>query len=342
MAGEPGTKLSPKTALLLAVKIALSVALFVFLFRTRLDWKDVRQAIAQASPAGLALAFGVMLASNILGSFQWNRLLRAVGIDIPFWKVCAYYHVGLFFNNVLPANVGGDFARVLDAARGGASSRARAFSTVLMDRMVGTVALGGLALLTTLPAIHELKLSPAWITTFYGGVIGFFVLGVLMLWAVLHPQALALIEGVLARIGLGRLRPALDDLSGRLESFRGQPRMFMELFAIAACVQVMRIGVHVLVARALGLHVALAYFFLFVPLLAVIVSLPISLNGIGVREGAGVVLFGLVGVAHSMAFTLQFTTYLVALAVSLIGGVVFLARIPHRRAESRVVRRPEE
>ena len=342
MAGEPGAKVSPRTVLLLAAKIGLSVALFVFLFRTRLDWKDVRHAITQASPSGLALAFGLMLASNVLGAFQWNRLLRRADIAIPFWKVCSYYHVGLFFNNFLPANVGGDFARVLDASRSGSSSRARAFSTVLMDRMIGTVALGGLALMTTLPAIGELKLSPALITTFYGGVVAFFAIGVFMMWAVLHPRALASLEGVLARIGLGRIRPALDDLSGRLASFRGQPRMFMELFAIAACVQVMRIGVHVLVARALGLHVALAYFFLFVPLLAVIVSLPISLNGIGVREGAGVVLFGLVGVTHSLAFTLQFTTYLVALAVSLIGGVVFLARIPHRRAESRVVRRPEE
>ena len=342
MADDPGTKLPLRTILLLAAKVALSVALFVFLFSTRLDWKDVRLAIAQASPAGLGLAFGVMLASNILGSFQWNRLLRAVGIDIPFWKVCSYYHVGLFFNNFLPANVGGDFARVLDASRGGTASRARAFSAVLMDRMVGTVALGGLAVLTTLPAIRELELSSAWIATFYGGVFGFFGLGVFMLWAVLHPQTLASLEGTLSRIGLGRLRPALDELSGRLASFRGQPRMFMELFAIAGCVQVMRICVHVLVARALGVHVAVAYFFLFVPMLAVIVSLPISLNGIGVREGAGVVLFGLVGVAHSMAFTLQFTTYLVALAVSLIGGVVFLARIPHRRAESRVVRRPDE
>jgi hypothetical protein len=341
MSGEPGKGVSPRTALLLGAKVALSVALFVFLFRTHLDWKDVRAAITQASPSGLALAFGLMLASNILGAFQWNRLLRAVHIRIPFWKVVAYYHVGLFFNNFLPANVGGDFARVLDASRGGSASRAQAFSTVLMDRMVGTVALGGLAVLTTLPAIRELKLSTAWVTTFYGGVFGFFGLGVLMLWAVLHPGALAALEGVLSRVGLGRLRPALDDLAGRLASFRGQPRLFMELFAVATGVQVMRICVHVLVARALGLHVALAYFFLFVPLLAVIVSLPISLNGIGVREGAGVVLFGLVGVSHSMAFTLQFTTYLVALAVSVIGGVVFLARIPHRRAESRVVRRPE-
>jgi hypothetical protein len=94
-----------------------------------------------------------------------------------------------------------------------------------------------------------------------------------------------------------------------------------------------------LVARALGLSIASAYFFLFVPLLAVIVSLPISLNGIGVREGAGVVLFGLVGVGRAQAFALQFTTYLVAVAVSLLGGLVFLIRIPHRRAGSNPNRR---
>jgi uncharacterized protein (TIRG00374 family) len=342
MAGEPGKRPSWKATLVLGAKVAFSVALFWFLFHTRLDWVDVRRAIEGAKPSGLALAFGVMLASNLLGAFQWNRLLRAADIEIPFWKVSAYYHVGLFFNNFLPANVGGDFARVLDASRSGAASRARAFATVLMDRMIGTVALGGLALLTTLPAIRELPLSTGWIVTFYGGVTAFFAIGVTMLWAVLHPGALRAVERVLARIGLGRLRPALDDLSGRLARFRGQPRLFRELFVIAAGVQVMRIGVHVLVARALGLHVPLPYFFLFVPLLAVIVSLPISLNGIGVREGAGVVLFGLVGVAQGMAFTLQFTTYLVALSVSLIGGVVFLVRIPRRRAEARVERRPVE
>ncbi len=85
----------------------------------------------------------------------------------------------------------------------------------------------------------------------------------------------------------------------------------------------------------IGLPIALPYFFLFVPLLAVIVSLPISFNGIGVREGAGIVLFGLVGVSRAQAFSLQFTTYLVAVAVSLLGGVVFLARLPGRRAGAR-------
>jgi uncharacterized membrane protein YbhN (UPF0104 family) len=203
------------------------------------------------------------------------------------------------------------------------------------------VALGGLAVLTTLPAILELTLPPAYMAGIYGGMLGFFALAVLMLWVVFHPRLLAAVEAILDRIGLGRFRPSLEDFSARLAAFRGRRRLFMELFAIAGGVQLMRIGVHVLVARALGIHVGLGYFFLFVPMLAVIVSLPISLSGIGVRETAGIVLFGLVGVEKSMAFTLQETTYLVALAVSLIGGVIFLVRSPHRRAGARAGRRPE-
>lgn len=324
---------SPKHALVLAGKIVLSAALFGFLFQ-RVRFDDVVATVASANVAWLAGAFGLLVASNLLGSHQWNRLLRTVGIDLPFWKVCAYYHVGLFFNNFLPANVGGDFARILDASRTG-SSRATALSSVLMDRLIGTISLGGLALLTTLPALDRFHLTIA-----YLGVVAFFCAAVLMLWAVFHPRILPGLERLLSRIGLGRFGPSLDELAARVSGFRGQRRLLLELFAIATSVQVMRIGVHVLVAHALGLHIPLAYFFLFVPLLAVIVSLPISLNGIGVREGAGILLFGLVGLDRASAFSLQFTTYLVAVAVSLIGGVVFLVRIPHRRAASRPDRRP--
>ena len=103
------------------------------------------------------------------------------------------------------------------------------------------------------------------------------------------------------------------------------------LFAVATVTQLARVGVHVLVAAALGVRVPVHYFFLFVPLVAVLVSLPVSFNGIGVRESAGVVLFGLVGVDRAHAFSLQFMTYLVAVSVSLIGGIVVLLRRPVRR-----------
>ena len=146
-------------------------------------------------------------------------------------------------------------------------------------------------------------------------------------------------ERALGRIGLGGLKPHLDELALKIHGFRDQRRLFLELLAVATVVQLARICVHVLVARSLGIGVPAAYFFLFVPLLAVIVSLPISLNVIGVREGAGIVLFGLVGVDRARAFSLQFTTYLVAVAVSLIGGAVFLLRLPRRAAAARQMRR---
>lgn len=326
---------SPRTLALLGVKVLVSVLLFAWLFK-RLQWSAIGPALGHADPRWVAGAALLLFTSHLLASYQWARLLRAAGISLPFWKVISYYHVGLFFNNFLPANVGGDMARTFDAARSG-KSRATALSTVVLDRLIGTVALGGIAVITTLPAIDHFHLVAA-----YGGVLAFFVLALIMLRAVLEPRVLAALERLMARVGLSRFSPALDEMSAGLAAFRGQRRLLLELFGVAVAVQVMRIGVHVLFARALGLHVDTAYFFLFVPLLAVIVSLPISLNGIGVREGAGMLLFGLVGLDKANAFALQFGTYLVAVGVSLIGGLVFLARIPGRRARARNPRRSTE
>jgi glycosyltransferase 2 family protein len=321
-----------KNAGLLVFKLAISAVMMVFLF-SRIPLESLVTTLRHANRLVLVLAWLMLLGSNLLASFQWERLLQAVDIRIPFWKVCAYYHVGLFFNNFLPAGIGMDVARVMDASRYG-PNRAAAVSTVVMDRIIGTVALAGLALVTTLPAIDRFHLS-----LIYGALVVFFASSVLLLWAVFHPGLLPAIERLLARFGLGGLKPHLDELAARFQHFRGRRRLLAGLFVVAVLVQLSRIAVHVLVARALGIGTPLTYFFLFVPLLAVIVSLPISLNGIGVREGAGIILFGLVGVQRAPAFSLQFTTYLVGVAVSLIGMLIFLGRMPRRRAEARDLRR---
>lgn len=320
--------------LVVVLKILFSVGLIVFLLG-RIPHDRFQETLRDTEPTWLLAACGLFFLSNLFGAWQWSRLLLAVEIAIPFWKVLAYYHVGLFFNNFLPANIGGDLARIADSSRYG-PTRTAALSAVMMDRLIGTVALAGLALLTTLPAIDRFHL-----TVVYAALVGFFVLSVAVLWVVFHPRLLpALLRG-LQRLGLGRIAPHLDDLERRLAIYRSRRGLVTAMFGVAALTQISRIGVHALVARALGLEVGLLYFFLFVPLLAVIVSLPISLNGIGVREGAGIVLFGLVGVDRAHAFSLQFMTYLVAVAVSLLGGLVFLARISRRRADARDLGRKE-
>ncbi len=314
--------------LLATAKAVVSVGLLLFLFK-RIPLEQFATAARSVRGDWLVAAGALLLTSNLLGAWQWNRLLHVVDIRIPFWKVCAYYHVGLFFNNFLPAGIGGDIARVADSSRHG-STKTAALSAVMMDRLIGTVAIASLAMVTTLPAIDRFHL-----TLVYLAVVGFFVLSVTLVWAIFHPALLPACERLLERVGLGSMSPHLDELAARLAGFRARRGLFAGLFAISLLTQISRIGVHVLVARGLGLSIPLVYFFLFVPLLAVIVSLPISFNGIGVREGAGIVLFGLVGVDRAQAFSQQFLTYLVMVAVSLLGGLVFLARIPHRRARAR-------
>jgi uncharacterized membrane protein YbhN (UPF0104 family) len=317
-----------KHTLLIAGKFALSVGLLAVLL-WRIPLPQVAQAIAHADPRWLAVAAVAMLTSNLMGSYQWWRLLQVADIHIPLWKACAYYHIGLFFNNFLPANIGGDMARIADSSRHGPTTGA-AVSAVLMDRLIGTVALAGLALVTTWPAVDHFHLALA-----YLALVGFFALSVSLLWGLFHPALLPALERMLSRIGLGRLGPHLDDLAVRLNAYRDARGLLLRMLLVATLTQLARIGVHALVARALGLQVPIQYFLLFVPLLAVIVSLPISLNGLGVREGTGVLLFGLIGVDRTGAFTLQFLTYVVAVAISLLGGLAYLVRIPRRRAEAR-------
>ncbi|MGH7681866.1 MAG: hypothetical protein ACRENN_07755, partial [Candidatus Eiseniibacteriota bacterium] len=88
--------------------------------------------------------------------------------------------------------------------------------------------------------------------------------------------------------------------------------------------------------------VALGYYFLFVPVLAALVSLPISLNGLGIREGAGVVLFHMAGLTKEQAFTLPFLTYLISVLISLLGGLIFVSRPPRRALQSILERRRTE
>ena len=96
--------------------------------------------------------------------------------------------------------------------------------------------------------------------------------------------------------------------------------MLLGAFVASLIVQISRVLVHYLVGLALGVRLAVGYYFLFVPALAALVSLPVSMNGLGIREGAGVVLFHMAGLTKEQAFAVPFLTYLISVLISLLEG----------------------
>ncbi|HYQ90096.1 MAG TPA: lysylphosphatidylglycerol synthase transmembrane domain-containing protein [Candidatus Binatia bacterium] len=333
-AGTPSTLGRFKVPLIL-LKILLSVLLFAYVI-AKVSPRNVWSTMRSADPGLLALAAGLFLLSSLIGSWLWARLLRAQGVLIPYPKAASYYFVGLFFNNFLPSNIGGDIARISDASKH-ADHVSPVFSATLMERLIGVVSIGFLAVAASVVAFHRLHLYAIYATT-----LAVFLLAVAFFASIFHRGMLQAFERPFRALGAQKLERAIARLMDDLHGFRTEGGALAAAFVASTLVQVSRIYVHYLVGLALGVRISLSYYFLFVPVLAALISLPISLNGIGVREGAAVVLFQAAGLSREQSFSIPFLTYIISVLISLLGGLIFISRTPRRAIGRRLERRKLE
>lgn len=320
---------------LVVVKLVLSLALFAYVV-AKVSPGDIWATIRSANTRILLAAAGLFLFSNLLGSWLWARLLRARGVPIPYAKAASYYFVGLFFNNFLPSNIGGDIARISDAAKH-ADHVSPVFSATLMDRLLGVLAIALVAVLASSAAVDRFHLYAIYTTM----VIVFLVsLGLVL--SIFNRTVLKAFEWPFRVIGARAIERGIARLMDDLHGYKGQIGVLLGAFAASLIVQISRILVHYLVGLALGVRLAMGYYFLFVPALAALVSLPLSMNGLGIREGAGVVLFHMAGLTKEQAFAVPFLTYVISVLISLLGGLIFVSRPPRRAIQSILERRRTE
>jgi len=320
---------------LILLKILLSVLLFAYVI-AKVSPRNVWATMRSADPSLLTLAAGVFLVSSLIGSWLWARLLRAQGVVIPYPRAASYYFVGLFFNNFLPSNIGGDIARISDASKH-ADHVSPVFSATLMERLIGVVSIGFLAVAASVAAFHRLHLYAV-----YGATLAVFLLAVAFFASIFHRGILQAFERPFRAVGAQRLERGIARLMDDLHGFRNEGGALAQAFVASTLVQISRIYVHYLVGVALGVRISLSYYFLFVPVLAALISLPISLNGIGVREGAAVVLFQTAGLSREQSFSIPFLTYVISVLISLLGGLIFISRTPRRAIGRRLERRKLE
>ncbi len=307
--------------IIVLVKMVVSLSLLVYLLY-HIRPGNFIGTIINAQPKFLILAAVLFLSSNLLGSWQWGMLLKSQRVKIPFYRVASFYFVGLFFNNFLPANIGGDIVRIYDASKYCKDTSA-VFIATFMDRVIGLLAISFLAVVASAFSLGDYKIFLLYLTVVLG-----FLGSLVVVLSILNRRILAVFEKPFRRIKTLDIGRRITKLFDELHSFRDRIPLLLAVLSLAIGIQILRVFVHYLVARSLGISLSPAYFFLFVPVLAALSALPVSINGLGVREGAGVVLFGLVGILAHDAFSIEFLTYLVGVAISLSGGVIFLSRTP--------------
>lgn len=303
------------------LKIAVSVILIGLLLRG-IGWHEVTSQFRQAAWSILALSLGAFVLSNFLGALQWYLLLRSKGIHLPFPRVLGFYHVGLFFNNFLIGNVGGDAFRVFDIRRlAGAGTTNDALSTVILDRFIGFIAMASLALVATMIAARQMVSESA-----LEAVLFIFAAWLLASAFLFYEPFAKRFSWVFRLLLPASLHVKAKAFYYSLHGFRRERWLLGQLFIVSVAVQTLRILTHYLAARSLAVTVRSSFFFLFIPVVALVASLPISLGGLGVREQSAVTLFSPLGVPAAKIVAFEFFAYLVGVVASLPGGIIFALR----------------
>lgn len=309
------------------VKIIISAGLIILLI-----WKispaKISRYIKDIDPFLLTAALLIFLLSSFLGAVQWYILLKKSELNLSFSKVLNLYFVGLFFNNFLPANVGGDAYKIFDVSRMG-NDPYKVFAITLLDRIFGIFGLCILALVSSLILLPSGDIGNIRIyILFFAAIVG----GILIL--MLNRRLARLLRKILTRIKLWNIGERLDLIFNQLGGLRDIKFLMTKIVLLTLSIQFLRIMTHVIVGKSIGMEMSIwiyLYFFVFVPLLGIIMILPVSINGLGVREGAGVLLFTSVGILAEQALLVEFLTYTVMVTVSLSGGILFLRRNIGRR-----------
>jgi hypothetical protein len=310
-------------------RISVSVALIAYLL-VRMDLGRTAEVLSSVRADYFGLALATFAVSLVLGSVQWRMLLRVQDIHLPLGKAISFYYVGAFFNVILPSNIGGDVVRVYDVYKVSGKPNETIAATVT-DRMLGLVGLGLLAVpagLYIASSRGTLGLDPGFGMTSILIVLGFVVLLVFALMVLMNRDLARGVARIVRPLLIGGTRERARDIYESFHLYKSNMGDLLGAFGVAMVVQVLRVLVHYELSLALGLEIPIIYFFLFIPVIAIFIALPISIGGLGIREGLGVVLFcGVVqGLTKEQAFSMELLAGVVGVLVSLIGGVIYLRR----------------
>lgn len=309
-----------KTHLFNLFKLAVTVAIIVFLF-ARVDVNAMARHLARADAARLLLALALYFLAIGVSVFKWEILVRAQHLRAAFGDLSVYYFVGLFFGNLLPSNVGGDVVRAYGLMRASGRAEAAAVS-VLADRLMGLVAFLGaavvMAFLATLTLARGSELEQLEIATVVAATL--FLFGAALLFSRRFSQRA---KAIFALPLLQPLQPMARRAFDALQVYRQSYRALAFNVALSACIVVITTLVWYSIARALGESVPVFYFFLFNPLIAFVLLIPISFNGLGPKEATAVFFFGLVGMSNEAALAMSLIFHLIVVLTSLPGGVLW-------------------
>lgn len=300
----------------LAFSIIFSILFLCFVF-IQVPFKEVIHVLVDANPFWLIVAITVLGLTITLTGIRWNQVLHALHLRLPFYQVIRATWSGHFFNTILLGPAAGDVLKSTILAKERDLSLAELLSASWLDRLlagVGSLVFGLLVLVFTLATNQEIPLElPKTNPVFF--VLGAFLL--FLLFFIIKKSKI--FEKIKI---LKKLKDSFLIATGKMYKTPG--KTFFVIFL--GCLGQILLSSVLAWTLASVLQTSLPWLqMLWVfPVIAMLSTLPISIGGVGVREGSSLVLLGTYGVSKPDAVAASLLCLCVYWLLAAVGGILIL------------------
>lgn len=305
-----------KAAAALAAKVVVSIGLLALVLQ-KVDLEAVLKVLGQADPLLVLLWYSMVPVTSFLAAWRW----RILAPEISYLTALKYTWIGVFFGHVLPGSISGDIAKGVSLALKDSGARSGLAASIVAEKVIGLAALllfFDLACLVvyllygdSTPQIRRLALL-ALVLSLAGGLGG----AVAALAAARGGRLARGREGVIGRLA--------DGIATAAALYRNKPSLLARAFLLSMVIHVINIAATYLSFLALRVDADLLFAAVVYPIVSIMLLIPISISGIGVRDATFAVLFGLFGLSAASGVALSWLALLATIPNMVIGGGVQL------------------
>ena len=305
----------------IGLKVALSAAVIGYLV-WQIDIGQTVDLIADANGLYLLGALAIFLLTTAVMAWRWQLLLAAKGISEPLGWLTKLYFIGNAASQVLPTGIGGDAARIIEHSRKRPDHKGEVAGAVIIERVIGaagTLVMVAIGLVVAIGRYEGIEYLVAIEVIFFGLVAaGFFLL--------FSKRAATLLRWLAPLASKVRLENAGRAVYRAMHGYRGHPRVLIVVLAITVVMQFVRVVAIWLCGLAVGVDISPLVYVILGPLLFLVMMVPFTINGLGLREAFFVAFLGRFGVSADAAFATGFLFFAVTIVSCLPGGAIMLWR----------------
>jgi uncharacterized protein (TIRG00374 family) len=226
--------------------------------------------------------------------------------------------IGYFFNMFLPSAIGGDFFRAYYLGRREGRGMSTTLTTTIIDRTAGLAAM--LLIGLTFSFLFELEVDGyPLLSLFLLVALGF----LLCITALFHSGIHKWLGNLLERFSLSELREKMELVYDGLSRFKTSPLAILTVVALSLAIQLLVVVAMWFAAGSIGINAPFHVFLVFIPIINLSIAIPLTINGVGLRESVYFLLFSQIGVPMESAVTLGILNLAIVAMTSLPGGIVY-------------------